>query len=124
MNQNSRNALGGKLEKCECSQSSKNTGWLRDNYCSYSKEDSGVHIVCARVTKDFLLYTYTHGNDLITPRYGFPGLVEGDCWCLCIHRWLQAYKKGVAPPIYLKHTDSEILKYVELNVLKKYALDL
>jgi uncharacterized protein (DUF2237 family) len=117
----SRNMLGDKLKKCKCNS---RTGWLRDNYCSYNKEDRGKHIVCASVTKDFLLFSYSRGNDLITPRGDFPGLVPGDIWCLCVERWIEAYKAGVAPPIYIKSSDIEVLKYVDINILKRYALDL
>jgi len=115
----SKNIVGNKLKKC---QSNSKTGWHRDNYCSYNKQDGGRHIVCASVTKDFLQFTYSKGNDLITPRGDFPGLVPGDRWCLCVHRWIESYKAGVAPPIYLESSDIEVLKYVDIEILKKYAL--
>ena len=51
------------------------------------------------------------------------GLVQGDCWCLCIYRWIESYRAGVAPPILLKSTDSSVLDYLPLSLLKKYALD-
>jgi len=31
--------------------------------------------------------------------FGFPGLQEGDRWCLCLARWKQAYDVGKAPHI-------------------------
>jgi uncharacterized protein (DUF2237 family) len=31
------------------------------------------------------------GNDLITKSKHFPGLKEGDNWCLCAKRWMQVY---------------------------------
>ena len=117
----SKNIVGNKLKKCQCNSK---TGWLRDNYCSYNKKDIGNHIVCASVTNEFLIFSYSKGNDLITPRDNFPGLVSGDKWCLCIHRWIEAYKSGVAPPIYIESSDIEALKYIDINILKKYALDL
>ena len=70
------------------------TGYTRTGYCSLDKYDSGTHIVCAIVTKDFLNFTYKKGNDLTTPRNGFPGLKPGDRWCLCVLRWIEAYNKG------------------------------
>lgn len=82
-----------------------------------------LHIVCAIVTEDFLKFTYTKGNDLITPRMGFSGLKEGDCWCLCVMRWIESYNNGVAPPVFLENTDRNVLKYVNFDILKKYALD-
>ena len=56
------------------------------------------------------------GNDLITPRpeYEFPGLKDGDRWCLCADRWLQAYNFNVAPYIILEATHNSLLKKLAL----------
>ncbi len=118
-----KNLFGEMLEACRCGNG-KITGWKRDSYCSNYTEDEGTHIVCARVTNDFLIFTLSKGNDLITSTRNFPGLVEGDCWCLCVMRWIEAYNNGVAPPIFLKGTDQSVLKYVDINILKQYALDI
>ena len=42
------------------------------------------------------------GNDLITPRpeFDFPGLKQGDRWCLCADRWLEALLYNYAPNIF------------------------
>lgn len=116
-----KNIFGHPLKKCQCNQ--KQTGWKRDGHCSNDMMDPGTHIVCARVTKEFLEFTLKKGNDLITPHGSFPGLVPGDCWCLCVGRWMEAYRNGVAPPIFLEKTDQSVLKYVDLDLLVKYALD-
>ena len=113
---------GTPLQKCNCAPNQKQTGWLRDGYCSNNENDTGTHIVCAKVTNEFLNFTRSKGNDLITPSNGFPGLVEGDCWCLCVSRWLEAYREGVAPPIYLDKTDQSVLKYVDKQILEAHAL--
>ena len=84
--------------------------------------DRGTHIVCAVVTKDFLKFTYSKGNDLITPRNGFPGLKPGDRWCLCVLRWIEAYNNGVAPLIDLQCTQYNVLNYVSLDILVKYSI--
>ena len=44
-----------------------------------------VHTVCAKVTTEFLEWLKEAGNDLITPHpeFGFPGLKDGDGWCVC-----------------------------------------
>ena len=118
-----KNIFGDMLDACRCSKG-KISGWKRDGYCSNYVEDEGTHIVCAKVTNDFLMFSLSKGNDLVTPRRGFPGLIEGDCWCLCVMRWIEAYNNGVAPPIFLKGTDKSVLKYVDINILKKYALDI
>jgi len=73
--------------------------------------------VCAIVTKDFLNFTYNKSNDLIIPRHG---LKPGDRWCLCVSRWIEAYKNGVAPLIDLERTHRDVLKYVNLDILQKY----
>jgi len=73
------NVLGRKLKLCGLDPL---TGYSRDGYCKVDMYDHGTHIVCAIVTKDFLNFTYSKGNDLITPRDGFQGLKPSDRWCL------------------------------------------
>mmetsp|Transcript_99111 Transcript_99111/g.213919 ORF Transcript_99111/g.213919 Transcript_99111/m.213919 type:complete len:100 (+) Transcript_99111:135-434(+) len=98
------------------------TGFLRDGYCNTNNMDQGTHIVCAVLTKQFLDFTKSRGNDLSTPRpnYGFPGLNEGDGWCLCVLRWKEAQEAGVAPPIKPEATHNKTLEYVQKEVLEKY----
>ena len=85
--------------------------------------DSGVHSVCAQMTNQFLSYTRSRGNDLSTPNAwsGFPGLREGDRWCLCAGRWKQAFDAGAAPPVILKSTHRISLQHVSLDDLRKHA---
>ncbi len=85
-----------------------------------------MHTVCAHITDEFLQFTLTRGNDLITPQiqWGFAGLKAGDRWCLCASRWQEAYNAGVAPPIYIQANHSKTLEVIELALLKRYALDL
>ncbi len=115
------NVLGTALESC-CNDPM--TGYWRDGYCRTASEDRGTHVVCAVMTQEFLDYTKSRGNDLSTPNpaYRFPGLQPGDKWCLCILRWLEAEKAGVAPLINLSSTDSAALKYTTLELLKKYQV--
>ena len=63
----------------------------RNGFCSTGDNDIGRHTVCVQVTDDFLSYSKSVGNDLSTPmpEYHFPGLKEGDIWCLCAQRWAQ-----------------------------------
>ncbi|EAS20917.1 conserved hypothetical protein [Flavobacteria bacterium BBFL7] len=116
------NVLGTTLESC-CD--SPMTGYWRDGLCRASSKDQGTHVVCAVMTQEFLNYTKSRGNDLTKPIaiYDFPGLKPGDKWCLCILRWLEAEKTGVAPQINLKAVDDAALKYTSLELLKKYAID-
>jgi hypothetical protein len=99
------------------------TGFYRDGYCRTSAADTGTHVVCAVMTSEFLEYTKSKGNDLSTPipAYQFPGLKPGDKWCLCVNRWLEAEKAGVAPFVDLAATDQKALEYTDINLLKTYA---
>lgn len=104
------------LEPCSMSPL---TGYMRTGKCETNEWDYGTHLLCAKVTKEFLEYTKSKGNDLSTPSSWFPGLKPGDNWCLCVGRWAEAYKDGKAPPPVLSATNKHALKY-----LKKYNLDL
>ena len=90
------NVLGGELKSCG---KDPVTGYYRDGSCFSDQRDSGNHSVCAVMTDEFLQYSKSKGNDLITlnRRYGFPGLKAGDRWCLCAARWLEAHQVGIAP---------------------------
>ena len=100
------------------------TGFYRDGHCVTGPQDGGKHVVCARVTEAFLLFSKSRGNDLINPvpAYGFPGLKPGDRWCLCASRWQEAYEAGVAPPVVLEATHEAALKYVSMESLQKHAI--
>ena len=114
-----RNVLGGALRVC-CS-GPKTTGYLRDGFCSAISGDSGSHVVCAVITRDFLSFTKARGNDLETPHPHFAGLIPGDRWCLCAGRWAEALEHGVAPPVVLEATAERALKYVSLEALMAHA---
>jgi len=113
------NVFGKKLKMCGLKPV---TGYKRNGYCNLDESDEGTHIVCAVVTKDFLNFTLKKGNDLITPRNGFPGLKVGDRWCLCVFRWIEAYNNCYAPLIDLECTHSNVLKYVSLDILLQYSI--
>lgn len=119
---NKKNILGTKLMPCSKSYD-KVTGYYRDGMCSTGDTDVGTHVVCAIVDDKFLKFTKSKGNDLITPRDGFPGLVNGDKWCLCILRWIEAYKAGKAPKIIGKSTNEIAEKYIDKKTLLKYSVD-
>lgn len=114
------NVLGGPLQCC-CKQPL--TGYYRDGFCRTGGGDFGAHVVCAQVTEEFLQYTAARGNDLSTPIPGmFPGLKAGDKWCLCASRWKEAHDAGKAPPVLLSGCHIRALDYVDLDVLKQYAV--
>lgn len=117
-----RNVLGGALELC-CN--SPRTGFYRDGFCNTGDQDVGVHTVCARVTQAFLEYSRSQGNDLMfaAPQYGFPGLRDGDGWCLCAARWLEATRAGFPCPVVLAATHEKTLEIVSLELLQEHAID-
>lgn len=97
----------------------------RNGFCSTGDNDVGRHTVCVQVTDEFLSYSKSVGNDLSTPmpEYLFPGLKEGDCWCLCAQRWAQAYNAGKAPKLFLQSTHEKTLDFIPLDVMKVFAID-
>lgn len=116
-----KNVLGTALECC-CT--APVTGFYRDGFCRTDENDEGRHVICARVTAAFLHFTLSKGNDLMTPRpeYQFPGLKDGDKWCLCALRWKEAVDAGVAPPVFLNCTHERALQYVSLEMLIAHQL--
>ncbi len=99
------------------------TGFYRDGYCRTGNDDAGTHTVCSIMTKEFLDFSKSVGNDLSTalPAYGFPGLKPGDRWCLCLSRWIQAYNSNVAPNVILEATHEKTLTVIKLEELVKFA---
>ncbi len=118
-----RNVLGEPLATCG---EDPMTGFFRDGCCRTGPADLGVHVVCARVTAEFLEYTRSRGNDLTSPvpAAGFPGLKPGDRWCLCAARWREALEAGCAPKVVLRATHEAALEHVDLDALKAHAVDL
>lgn len=112
-----KNILGGQLKICGTEPM---TGWHREGYCTTDENDRGTHTVCSEVDDDFLDYTKSMGNDLSSPRDGFPGLKSGDRWCLCANRWLESHNAGHAPKVILESTHKKTKDYVNLNILQKY----
>ena len=117
-----KNIYGGELKYCN---RNKITGYNRTGKCELLDNDEGTHIVCGVMTDEFLQFTLSRGNDLITPapNYNFKGLKAGDFWCLCAMRWLEAHEAGVAPKIKLESTNSKALDYIDLKTLKKYDIN-
>lgn len=98
------------------------TGWFRDGKCSTGADDTGVHVVCAKLTDQFLSFTQSKGNDLVTPRGHFPGLRAGQNWCLCASRWDEAERAGVAPPVVVEATHASAARVVAAEKLRSHAL--
>ena len=109
--ENQKNVLGEKLESCS---GDPITGWFRDGCCNTDENDHGVHTVCAKVTAKFLEWSKNAGNDLITPHpeFGFPGLKDGDSWCVCAATYAQSIEAGTACKIFLKKTNYKTLEIV------------
>tara|TARA_B110000438_G_C15665318_1_gene585779 strand:+ start:600 stop:980 length:381 start_codon:yes stop_codon:yes gene_type:complete len=118
-----KNVLGEKLESCS---NNPITGWRRDGCCNTDNFDRGMHTVCAKVTDDFLEWCKAAGNDLITPHpeFNFPGLKDGDSWCVCAATYAQSIEAGKACKIFLKKTNFKTLEIVSLEKLKLYSIDI
>jgi uncharacterized protein (DUF2237 family) len=119
MPKEARNVLGTILQPCSHEPL---TGWNRDGCCRTGAGDVGVHVVCARMTVEFLEFSKQRGNDLTTPRpeYGFPGLKPGNCWCLCAARWQEAFVAGRAPEVVLEATHESALEFIDLEHLQRH----
>jgi uncharacterized protein (DUF2237 family) len=117
-----KNVLGTELVPCG---QDPLTGWYRDGCCRTGADDAGMHLVCARVTDEFLRFSKSRGNDLTTPHpeWDFPGLKPGDQWCLCVARWKEARGAGAAPPVVLEATHISTLEFATLEELKEYAVE-
>ena len=120
MNQ-AKNVLGTELIPCGLDPI---TGFYRDGCCNTGRGDVGLHLVCAKMTAEFLRFSQARGNDLSTPMpaYDFPGLSPGDRWCVCAERWKEAYRSGAAPPVILEATHISALEFIDLEVLQEYAI--
>jgi len=117
-----KNVFGTDLIACSTDPM---TGFFRTGTCDTCGDDHGMHTVCAQVTAEFLEFSKGAGNDLSTPRpeYQFPGLKPGDCWCICLPRWLEALEAGVAPKLMLRATHISAIEHIETDILMEYALD-
>ena len=113
--------LGGDLQICS---KDPDTGFYRDGCCNTGREDVGLHLVCTQVTEEFLQFSISRGNDLITPNpmYHFPGLQPGDRWCVCVERWKEAMQHGFAAPVVLEATHISTLEFVSLEELREFAV--
>lgn len=102
------------------------TGFYRDGYCRTGSDDAGNHSVAATMTKEFLDYSASAGNNLKDK-----GVKPGDKWCLCASRWkegFEAAQKGLlpdssVPKVHLHATHESALDVVSYKQLKKYAAE-
>mgnify|MGYP001413087249 CR=1 FL=1 len=117
---NNLNVFGAEIKPCSYDPL---TGFFRDGCCNTGGHDHGFHVICAKLSKNFLEYSFSRGNDLITPNleFRFPGLKPGNRWCLCASRWKEALIAGVAPKVILESTNIEALKIVTLKELENYV---
>ena len=98
-----QNVLGEKLEICSLDPL---TGWYRDGCCNTDQNDVGTHTITPK------------------PEYNFEGLKNGDCWCVCAVWFKRAVDAGFPCKIFLKSTNKKTLEIINLQTLKKYAIDL
>lgn len=117
-----KNVLGYDLQPCSTDPM---TGFYRDGCCNTGPGDAGIHTVCAEMTEEFLEFSVSRGNDLVTPipGYQFPGLKPGDRWCLCAQRWKEAYDAGCAPKVVLEACHISTLEFATLEELQEHLCD-
>jgi uncharacterized protein (DUF2237 family) len=117
-----KNVLGGPLLACSYDPL---TGFFRDGCCATYGTEGVAHLVCVKVTAEFLEFSVDRGNDLVTPRpeMRFRGLHPGDRWCLHVLRWVEAWKAGRAPKVILEATHENVLQLVPLNILRRHAYE-
>ena len=115
-----KNVLGQPIEPCSMEP---RTGFFRTGCCETDDTDRGRHVVCAEMTAEFLEFSASRGNDLSTPRPGFPGLEPGDRWCVCAARWLEAFEADVAPPVHVAATHESATEIIERELLIAHAAD-
>ena len=104
---NTKNMNKKKLQVCSLNPK---TGYLRNGFCEKDKQDFGKHLVCATMTRDFLEYTKSKGNDL------YSVVDVGDKWCLCEDRWQEAFLANHAPPVVKKATHRDIKPHIRKNI--------
>ena len=116
-----RNVLGTELIECSLDPL---TGFYRNGKCDTCGDDVGQHSVCVQMTEAFLEFSAAQGNDLMTPmpEYHFPGLKSGDFWCVCLGRWIEAHKAGVAPKLKLSATHASVLEYLDMETLRTFEV--
>lgn len=100
--QQDKNIDGRRLKMCSTSPM---TGYYRDGYCKTGDDDTGSHTVCSKVTKEFLEFTKSKGNNLDM-------LEPGDKWCLCAKRWKEADDEGVSPFVVRSSTNIKTLDII------------
>ena len=117
------NALGGILEPCSLDPL---TGFFRTGSCQCGPNNESIHMVCIYATQEFLEYSKNAGNDLSTPmpQHNFAGVKPGQSWCLNARGFLQALKDGIDVKIFIHSTNKNILEFIDLETLKKCAIDL
>ncbi|KAL8642741.1 MAG: hypothetical protein Q9228_000582 [Teloschistes exilis] len=101
------------------------TGFYRDGYCRVGPEDGGNHAVAGMLTKEFLDFSASRGNNLRSI-----GLEPGCKWCLCTARWKEAMEAAksesdpVVPKVFLHATDQSALNNgITMENLKKFAAE-
>ena len=91
------------------------TGYSRDGYCRPQEDDFGSHLVCAKMTEDFLEHSKKVGNDLSSV------VKKGENWCLCQDRYHEATKNGINPEVIREATSNKIKENIKavINNTKK-----
>lgn len=108
-----KNMLGEKLENCSLNPK---TGWDRSGKCKLHNDDTGNHLVCAEMDKEFMDFTAGKNNDLSSV------VSSGENWCLCQLRWMEAAREGKAPKVILNATNNAVKGHIKKEIRKNNKL--
>ena len=108
-----KNMLGEKLENCSLDPL---TGWDRSGKCKLHNDDTGNHLVCAKMDEEFMEFTASKNNDLSSV------VSPGQNWCLCQLRWMEAAREGKAPKVILDATNNAVESDIKKEIVKNNKL--
>ena len=98
---------------------------MRDGCCHTDQFDAGSHVICAKVTVEFLNFQMERGNDLITarPEQRFRGLKpRATAGASAPCAGVRPTKPAAHRPVVLESTHAKALEYVLLDWLRKNAV--
>jgi uncharacterized protein (DUF2237 family) len=75
------------------------------------------------MTEEFLEFSVSAGNDLVTPQpaVALPGLDAGDRWCVVAARWQEASRGRRRAAVVPEATHASALEFVALSDLEARA---
>ena len=117
-----RNVLGDELIPCSMDPL---TGYYRTGCCENRGDDPGMHVVCCRVTEEFLEFS-------VEPRQrpgrrrcrstGSPGCAPATSGACARPAGPRRWRPALACPVVLEGTHLSALEFVDLDDLRAHAV--